>query len=146
MRNAIILLIASLLLYTCGCSEDTCNVCPRELTDVEREDIVRANCVKLSMAADEFSRQNEGIYAWNIDTDTTLTGKTIMDLMPDDGYLLNPFTGEYTEPAADEDMARRPGEVGYRPYTHVDPVAYLITACGSQPDSFIVVIVSSPMW
>jgi predicted outer membrane repeat protein len=55
MRNTLMLFVISLCLFFFACRGDDNSACSCEPTVGHLEDIVRADCVKLSMAVDEFN-------------------------------------------------------------------------------------------
>ena len=64
-----------------------------------KEASCKSNCHTTQLAAEDFSVQNDGVYAQNL-SDPTTTGSnvTIMDLLPGGNPLANPFTKQPTEP------------------------------------------------
>jgi hypothetical protein len=130
------LVIAFLLsVYGCETSE-----CPDSASIPSRESLeaaVEANCQILQAAVEEFAAQNRRGYPVHVLEDTTDTGLTAIDLLPDGKRLVNPFTGEPTEPV--DRHAAYPGEVGYEEYGWGGYYAgYTITGCGW--DSVIVAL------
>lgn len=80
-----------------------------------KEASVKSNCHTVQLAAEDFSVQNDGVYAANL-ADALPSGDDMMDLLPGGGALPNPFTKAATEPV--DGAAANPGETGYVP---VDP-------------------------
>jgi hypothetical protein len=74
---------------------------------------VVANCQVLLQAVEAFAAENNGVYAANVDVDTTPSGKTIIDFLPGGLLLENPFYNIRTEPR--NGAAAIPGETGYVP-------------------------------
>lgn len=64
-----------------------------------KEASCKSNCHTSQLAAEDFSVQNDGVYAADL-TDPTTTGAavTIMDLLPAGAPLANPFTRAASEP------------------------------------------------
>jgi prepilin-type N-terminal cleavage/methylation domain-containing protein len=91
---------------------------------------VKSNSHAVQVAAEDFSIQNEGVYAADLTSTTNLSGETIIDMLPRNTRLDNPFTGAATEPV--DGAAAAPGETGYEPV--VDGlgtnIGYIITGQG----------------
>jgi hypothetical protein len=101
------------------------------------EDSVRANCLRVQIAAERFAALNDGIYASDVDTDSTPGGQTITDLLPGGVLLMNPFTRAHTEPI--NGTAACPGETGYVPVSENGVnVGYTITGVGAEPGVVII--------
>ena len=77
-----------------------------------KEASTKSNCHTVQLAAEDFSVQNNGVYATD-NTSTTPGGDTIVDLLPGGALLENPFTKAATEPAVWDGAATQPGETGY---------------------------------
>ncbi len=75
-----------------------------------KEASVKSNCHTVQLAAEDFSVQNDGVYADDI-TVALPNGDTIVDLLPGGGLLENPFTKAATEPV--DGISGNPGETGY---------------------------------
>lgn len=90
---------------------------------------VRSNSHAVQLAAEDFSVQNDGVYAANL-SDVTLQGETIIDLLPQNRHLLNPFSRARTEPV--DGAAASPGETGYLPLVDGNGVnaGYIINGQG----------------
>jgi prepilin-type N-terminal cleavage/methylation domain-containing protein len=67
-----------------------------------------AHCVRL--AAEDFSVQNNGVYAANLGS-ALPTGDTLVDLLPDGALLVNPFSNAVDSPI--NGIAANPGVIGY---------------------------------
>ena len=97
-----------------------------------REAGVKANSHSVQMAAEDFATQNDGEYAADLSSTSSYSGETIIDLLPQDTYLKNPFSGAATVPQ--DGAAGAPGETGYQPV--VDGmglnVGYVITGYGKS--------------
>ena len=97
-----------------------------------KEAAVKSNCHTVQLAAEDFSVQNNGVYA--TDNGTALpSGDTIQDLLPNAALLENPFTKVATEPQWGAPAAT-PGQTGY--VVIVDPsgtnVGYTIDGIGKN--------------
>lgn len=79
------------------------------------EAIVVSNCRTVQFAAERFAALNNGIYPGGL-SDTTPSGDTIIDLLPNGSLLENPFTRCRTEPV--NCYAGNPGETGYSVVVH----------------------------
>jgi prepilin-type N-terminal cleavage/methylation domain-containing protein len=95
-----------------------------------KEAAVKSNCHTVQIAAEDFSVQNEGVYAAGLG-DALLNGNTIIDLLPQNQRLLNPFSHNRTEPI--DGAAGNTGESGYAPVVDTDGtnIGYIITGWGS---------------
>lgn len=80
-----------------------------------KEASTKSNCHTVQLAAEDFSVQNDGVYAAGTG-DALPNGNTMIDLLPGAQSLENPFTKARTEPV--NAQAANPGETGYVP---VDP-------------------------
>ncbi len=80
-----------------------------------KEASTKSNCHTVQLAAEDFSVQNDGVYAAGTG-DALPNGNTMIDLLPGALSLENPFTKARTEPV--NAQAANPGETGYVP---VDP-------------------------
>lgn len=64
-----------------------------------KEASCKSNCHTTQLAAEDFSVQNDGVYADDLaDPTTTGAAVTIVDLLPAGALLANPFTRAATEP------------------------------------------------
>jgi hypothetical protein len=103
------------------------------------EDSVRANCLRVQVAAERFASLNNGVYAADVDADCTPEGQTITDLLPNGALLMNPFTRACTEPV--NGSAANPGETGYVPIVQNGiNVGYTITGVGAETGTVIITI------
>jgi len=94
-----------------------------------KEAAVKSNCHTVQLAAEDFAVQNDGVYAADVDSDTTPGGDTIVDMLPGGARLENPFTKAATEPV--NAAAANPGETGYVPVAQNGVnVGYTITGAG----------------
>jgi len=64
----------------------------------ELDDLVLENCFIVQSAAEAYTAGNNGVYATDRTT-PNLEGNTLIDLLPDGGFLVNPATGNPTEPS-----------------------------------------------
>jgi hypothetical protein len=78
-----------------------------------KDAIVLSNCRTLQLAAMRFAELNDGVYAADVACSTTPDGHTIIDLLPNGCYMMNPYTKCTTEPV--DGSAVNPGETGYMP-------------------------------
>jgi prepilin-type N-terminal cleavage/methylation domain-containing protein len=97
-----------------------------------KEAVVRSNCHTVQLAVEDWAVQSDGLYPDNVDVDATLTGETVVDILPQSALLQNPFTRAATEPV--NGAAGTPGQTGYVPV--VDGLgmnsSYDITGFGQQ--------------
>jgi len=78
-----------------------------------KEASCKSNCHTTQLAAEDFSVQNDGVYASNVGGDTTPGGQTIIDLLPQAKNLTNPFTKVADQPI--DGAAAAAGDTGYVP-------------------------------
>ena len=78
-----------------------------------KEARVRGNCHAVQLAAEDFSVQNDGVYAAST-ADALPTGQTLMDLLPGGNPLENPFTLVVDLPI--DGAAAAVGQTGYVPF------------------------------
>ena len=101
-----------------------------------KEAAVKSNCHTVQLAAEDFAVQNDGVYAADVDSDTTPGGDTIVDMLPGGTRLENPFTKAATEPV--NAAAANPGETGYVPVAQNGVnVGYSITGAGKTGNVII---------
>ncbi len=101
-----------------------------------KEAAVKSNCHTVQLAAEDFAVQNDGVYAADVDSDTTPGGDTIVDMLPGGTRLENPFTKAATEPV--NAAASNPGETGYVPVAQNGVnVGYSITGAGKDGNVII---------
>ena len=101
-----------------------------------KEAAVKSNCHTVQLAAEDFAVQNDGVYAADVDSDTTPGGDTIVDMLPGGTRLENPFTKAATEPV--NAAAANPGETGYVPVAQNGVnVGYTITGAGKDGNVII---------
>jgi len=81
-----------------------------------KEASVKSNCHTVQLAAEDFSVQNDGVYATD-NGDVLPDGSTIQGLLPGAALMQNPFTKAATEPQWGA-AAATPGQTGY---VAVDP-------------------------
>ncbi len=119
MKTTIIAALILTLAISIGCEEYTI-VDSQAPTVQELEAIVKGNSLTLIEAVEEFANDNNGYYPQNADSDTTLTGKILIDYLPEGERLVNPFTGVKDQPI--NSTASQPGEIGYfklQPYYNI---------------------------
>jgi prepilin-type N-terminal cleavage/methylation domain-containing protein len=78
-----------------------------------KEASCKSNCHTVQLAAEDFSVQNDGVYAADVDSDTTPGGETITQLLPQATNLPNPFTKALDQPI--NGSATAAGDTGYTP-------------------------------
>ncbi|UCG52394.1 MAG: prepilin-type N-terminal cleavage/methylation domain-containing protein [Candidatus Latescibacterota bacterium] len=106
-----------------------------------KEASVKSNCHTVQLAAEDFSVQNNGVYAGNVGGDTTPGGDTIIGLLPNGLQLENPFTRIAEEPT--DGAAGTPGDTGYVPIVVGGVnVGYTITGCGKDAGVMIIQLTS----
>ncbi len=102
MKEYLPLLVLLITICIGGCGGDSCPVeSPQEIPELtinEKEAIVKTNSYMVLIAVEEFAAENDGWYPTAVDSDTTNTGKTLVDFLPGGVLLVNPFTDERTEP------------------------------------------------
>jgi len=81
-----------------------------------KEASVKSNCHTVQLAAEDFSVQNDGVYATD-NADVLPNGDSIQDLLPQATLLDNPFTRAATEPT----WGAATGVAGGTGYLAVDP-------------------------
>lgn len=91
---------------------------------------VKSNSHTVQVAAEDFAVQSGGAYANDL-SDLTPAGLTMINALPQDQRLLNPFTRARTEPV--DGAAAALGETGYEPVVDLSGanVGYIITGQGS---------------
>jgi prepilin-type N-terminal cleavage/methylation domain-containing protein len=96
-----------------------------------KEASVKSNCHTVQLAAEDFAVQSDGVYADDVDLDTTPAGDTIVAMLPGAVRLDNPFTKLASEPVTLA-VAANPGETAYIP-TIIDGVnvGYVIITLSS---------------
>jgi type IV pilus assembly protein PilA len=106
-----------------------------------KEASVKSNCHTVQLAAEDFAVQNDGVYAANVDADTTPSGDTINAMLPGGGSLENPFTKAATEPI--NGAAATAGQTGYVVVAQGGTnVGYTITGCGKVDGTTIITLTS----
>jgi prepilin-type N-terminal cleavage/methylation domain-containing protein len=91
---------------------------------------VKSNSHAVQVAAEDFAAQNDGVYAADLSATTDISGETIIDMLPQNSPLRNPFTGIKTEPV--DGPAATAGQTGYEPVVDGGGfnVGYVITGYG----------------
>ena len=106
-----------------------------------KEAAVKSNCHTVQLAAEDFAVQNDGVYAANVDVQTTPAGQTIVAMLPGGVRLRNPFTKAVTEPV--NATAATAGQSGYVPIAQNGVnVGYTITAVGKTAAVIILTLSS----
>ena len=94
-----------------------------------KEARVRSSCHAVQLAAEDFSIQNNAVYAANVDVDITVSGETLVDLLPGGALFENPYTRAATEPV--NGAAATAGQTGYVPFVNAGVnEGYTITGFG----------------
>ena len=75
------------------------------------EAVVISNCRTLEKALERFTWKNRGLSPSNIITERDSAGKTVLEYLHDSQGLINPYTGERSEPAVN--AAGLPGQISY---------------------------------
>lgn len=91
---------------------------------------VKSNSHTVQVASEDFAVKNEGVYAADMSDATVTTGETIVDMLPRNSLLENPFTGLADQPI--DGAAGAAGETGYEPVVDGTGgnVGYIITGHG----------------
>jgi len=96
-----------------------------------KEASTKSNCHTVQLAAEDFSVQNDGVYATN-NGDVLPDGSTIQTLLPGQALLENPFTKAATEPQWGA-AAATSGQTGYVVFASGGVnVGYTITGFGKS--------------
>ena len=95
-----------------------------------KEASCKSNCHTVQLAAEDFSVQNDGVYAGDVSGDTTPGGETIVALLPQATNLTNPFTKAVDQPI--DGAAAAAGDTGYQPVVDASGsnVGYIIDGMG----------------
>ena len=75
-----------------------------------KEASTKSNCHTVQLAAEDFSVQNDGVYAADLSA-TAPNGDTIIDMLPGGTNLPNPFTKALDQPV--DGVAAAAGATGY---------------------------------
>ena len=75
-----------------------------------KEASTKSNCHTVQLAAEDFSVQNDGVYAADL-ADTAPNNDTIVDMLPGGSLLPNPFTKALDQPIDNSAVAA--GDTGY---------------------------------
>jgi prepilin-type N-terminal cleavage/methylation domain-containing protein len=108
-----------------------------------KEASTKSNAHTSQLAAEDFSVQNDGVYAANVGADALPNGQVMTDLLPQAALLTNPFSKAQDSPV--DGNAAAAGQVGYTP---VDPDGdgiwdgYLIDALGKDGATVIITLTS----
>jgi type II secretory pathway pseudopilin PulG len=91
---------------------------------------VKSNSHTVQMAAEDFAVQNDGVYASDLSAVSSISGETLVDMLPQNTFLENPFTKASTVPI--DGAAGTPGETGYAPIVDGSgtTIGYTITGYG----------------
>jgi type IV pilus assembly protein PilA len=108
-----------------------------------KEASTKSNAHTTQLAAEDFSVQNDGVYAADVGADALPNGDVMTDLLPAGNLLTNPFTKAQDSPI--DGNAGNPGEVGYSP-VDIDGDGtmdgYLIDALGKDGATVIITLTS----
>lgn len=118
MKTITVIVLVITLIIAIGCEEKTI-VEVQAPTDQEFEAIVKGNTLTLLEAVELFALDNYGCFPESADSDTTVTGKILIDYLPKGERLLNPYTGLKDQPT--DIQPTLPGEICYYKY-HVHEV------------------------
>jgi type II secretory pathway pseudopilin PulG len=91
---------------------------------------VKSNSHAVQVAAEDFAVKNDGVYAAHL-ADAGATAETIIDALPQNQRLANPFTRIRTEPV--DGAAALLGQTGYEPVVDNNGtnIGYIVTGVGS---------------
>ncbi len=100
------------------------------MQDRAKEASTKSNCHTVQLAAEDWSVRNDGVYPTNTaDALPNGNNETLIDLLPGQARLTNPFTKAQTEPV--DAAAANPGETGYQVIAQNNTnVGYTITGFG----------------
>ncbi len=107
-----------------------------------KEASTKSNAHTSQLAAEDFSVQNDGVYAGST-ADALTNGNTMVDLLPGGALLTNPFSKVQDSPV--DNAAAAAGQVGYTPQ---DPDGdgvwdgYIIDALGKDGATVIITLSS----
>jgi prepilin-type N-terminal cleavage/methylation domain-containing protein len=107
-----------------------------------KEASAKSNAHTSQLAAEDFSVQNDGVYAAST-ADALVNGNTMITLLPGGALLTNPFDKTADSPV--DGAAGSPGQVGYQPQ---DPDndgvwdGYIIDALGKDGTTVIITLSS----
>ena len=107
-----------------------------------KEASVRSNAHTIQLAAEDFSVQNNGVYAAAIGT-ALPSGDTLVDLLPGGALLTNPFSRLADSPNGG--AAAAAGQVGYLmadPNADTVPDGYTIDGLGEDGATQVIVLTS----
>jgi prepilin-type N-terminal cleavage/methylation domain-containing protein len=108
-----------------------------------KEASVRSNAHTIQLAAEDFSVQNNGVYAAAIAT-ALPNGDTLVDLLPGGALLTNPFSRVADSPVGG--AAAAAGQVGYvmaDPNGDTVPDGYTIDGLGQDPAAGQIIVLTS---
>ena len=109
-----------------------------------KEASAKSNAHTTQLAAEDFSVQNDGVYAADVGADALPNGSVLTSLLPNGGALLaNPFSRVLDSPV--DGAAAAAGQVGYTPVdTDADGTmdGYTIDALGKDGVTVIISLTS----
>ena len=100
------------------------------MTQNAKEAGVKSNSHAVQVASEDFAVQSNGVYAQDLSDTALLSGDTIVDMLPHDTFLTNPFTKAADVPV--DGAAASPGQTGYVPVVDGSGayIGYVITGFG----------------
>ncbi len=105
-----------------------------------KEASVKSNGHTVQLAAEDFSVQNNGVYAASL-ADVTPSNQTMIDLLPGGVHLENPFTKLPDQPV--DGIAGAVGSTGYAPIPlNGVNIGYNITCVGKEVGTIILTLSS----
>lgn len=111
-----------------------------------KEASAKSNAHTVQLAAEDFSVQNDGVYAADVGADALPNGDVLTDLLPAGQLLANPFSRLPDSPADGDAVSQ--GTAGIVGYVPQDPDGdgvwdgYEITASGKDPGQAIITLTS----
>jgi hypothetical protein len=145
-RILLILALVMVLCYT-GCSEDSDTpIAPPQdtVTLYTKDDTVIAHVYIVRDAVEAFAAANNGVYP-HLTTWEGVDGQTLIDLLPDGKYLVNPYWGVMDSPM--DGSSAMAGQVGYMA-RDVDadgaPDGYVIDALGADGATILITLYYDP--
>lgn len=96
-----------------------------------KEASVKSNCHTVQLAAEDFAVQSDGVYALLTTTPSPGSGQTMVQMLPGQALLENPFTKVASEPV--DAAATLEGQTGYQVLAPAGtPIGYTITGAGKN--------------
>jgi hypothetical protein len=111
-----------------GCKDDAGDplslTSPIDETPTTKADSVVMNCYLVRDAAEAFAAENNGVYPYDMRAHELPDGRTLIDFLPGGSQLVNPATGERTEPRTA--YPTFPWSTGYMALRTTEPYGYVI--------------------